>query len=170
MTGVWKGIDWLSKAMEVVAGVFLVFMMLITTADVILRAFGRPIPGTYEMVAFSGGLVIGFALPITAWVRGMIFVDALFVHLSKRVRWVLHICTRLMSLPIFVFTAWNLIKVGSDMRQAGEVSLTLELPIYVIPYGISFACMVFCIVLTADMFKEPPGEEESGESPPIFEE
>ena len=67
MAGGWKGkVFWLSRAMEVVAGVFLVFMMLLTTFDVILRAFGRPIIGTYEMVALSGGIVIGFSVPITS--------------------------------------------------------------------------------------------------------
>ena len=52
MQGGFKGfIYWLSRVMQVVAGVFLVFMMLLTTFDVILRIFSRPIIGTYEMVA-----------------------------------------------------------------------------------------------------------------------
>jgi len=34
---------WFSRLMQVVAGAALMFMMLLTTADVILRSFGRPI-------------------------------------------------------------------------------------------------------------------------------
>ncbi len=70
-----KGVYGITRVMEAVAGVILVFMVVLTTADVIMRAFGRPIAGTYEIVAFGAGMVIGFAFPITAWVRGMIFVD-----------------------------------------------------------------------------------------------
>ena len=84
MQGGFKGfIYWLSRVMQVVAGVFLVFMMLLTTCDVILRIFSRPIIGTYEMVALSGGIVIGFSVPITSWVRGQIFVDFLYQKFSK---------------------------------------------------------------------------------------
>lgn len=165
MNAIQNGVNWLAKYMEMVAGFFLVFMVAITTVDVIGRAFNRPIPGTYEIVAFAGGLVIGFALPITAYTRGMIFVDALFVRLSKIGQRIMHVCTRLASLGIFILCAWNLIKMGSDMRHAGEVSLTLELPIWTIPYGISFAMMMLCVVLIADMFREPPKlpGEEAGE-------
>ena len=79
-------IYWLSRVMEVIAGVFLVFMMLLTTFDVILRAFGRPIIGTYEMVALSGGMVIGFSVPITSWVRGQIFVDFFYQKFPRKYR------------------------------------------------------------------------------------
>jgi TRAP-type C4-dicarboxylate transport system permease small subunit len=159
MNAIQNGVNWLAKYMEMVAGFFLVFMVAITTVDVIGRAFNRPIPGTYEIVAFAGGLVLGFALPITAYTRGMICVDALFVRFSKSGQRAMHICTRLASLGIFILCGWNLMKMGSDMRQAGEVSLTLELPIWTIPYGISFAVAILCVVLIADMFREPPSGE-----------
>jgi hypothetical protein len=38
-------------------------MMFLTVADVLMRAGGRPILGTYEMVALSLALVIGFSIP-----------------------------------------------------------------------------------------------------------
>jgi TRAP-type C4-dicarboxylate transport system permease small subunit len=156
MNKVLQHVERFTKYMEAIAGFFLVFMVAITTVDVILRALGRPIPGTYEIVALSGGLVIGLALPVTAWVRGMIFVDALFSHLSDACQRGLHILTRLMSVIIFAFVAWNLVVMGSDMKRAGEVSLTLELPIWAVPYGISFGCVVLCVVLIVDAFRMPP--------------
>jgi uncharacterized membrane protein len=64
----------LSRLMNVIAGIGLTFMILITVADVILRSFRRPILGTYELVAFSGAVVIGFSIPFTSWLKG--YVDA----------------------------------------------------------------------------------------------
>ena len=161
MTGGWKMVVyWLGRAMEVVAGVFLVFMMTLTTCDVILRVFGRPIIGTYEMVAFSGGIVIGFSVPITSWVRGQIFVDFLYQKFSRKIQDVFNYVTRCMSIVLFIFTAVNLMRMATDMYRSGEVSLTLQLPFYPIAYGIGFAFFVQVLVLITDIAKIAGGEYE----------
>jgi len=65
----------LSRFINVIAGIAITFIMFLTVLDVILRFFRRPIVGTYELVAFSGAVVIGFAIPLTSWMRGHIYVD-----------------------------------------------------------------------------------------------
>jgi TRAP-type C4-dicarboxylate transport system permease small subunit len=150
----------LSKFMEVVAGVALVFMMSLTTFDVILRSFGRPIIGTYEIVAFTGGVVIGFAMPITSYVRGQIFVDFFYQKFGQFWQNVFNIATRIMSLILFLFVGWNLMILATDMVKSGEVSLTLQLPFYPIAYGIGLACLVQCLVLVGDFVKIGGGEYE----------
>ena len=42
--------------------------------------------GTYELVAFSGAIVIGFSLPLTSWLRAHIFVDFFILKFSKKVQ------------------------------------------------------------------------------------
>jgi TRAP-type C4-dicarboxylate transport system permease small subunit len=150
----------LSKLMEIVAGTALVFMMCLTTCDVILRAFGRPIIGTYEIISFSGGLVIGFSLPITSWVRGQIFVDFFYQKFSQIWQNVFNICTRLLSLVLFFFVGWNLMILATRLLKSGEVSLTLQMPFYPIAYGIGVACFVQCLVLIGDLLKIKGGEYE----------
>ena len=150
----------LSRVMQVIAGIFLVFMMLLTTCDVILRIFSRPIIGTYEMVALSGGIVVGFSVPITSWVRGQIFVDFFYQKFPKNIQDVFNYVTRLMAILLFLFTAWNLVKMATDMYRSGEVSLTLQLPFYPVAYGIGFAFFVQIFVLIADMMKIAGGEYE----------
>ena len=161
MQGGFKGvIYWLSRVMQVVAGVFLVFMMLLTTCDVILRIFSRPIIGTYEMVALSGGIVVGFSVPITSWVRGQIFVDFFYQKFPRNVQDIFNYVTRVMSIVLFLVTAWNLAKMATDMYRSGEVSLTLQLPFYPVAYGIGFAFFVQIFVLIVDMVKIAGGEYE----------
>lgn len=150
----------LSRFMEIVAGVALVFMMSLTTFDVILRAFGRPIIGTYEMVAFTGGVVIGFAMPITSWVRGQIFVDFFYQKFDQTWQNVFNVATRIASFILFLFIGWNLMVLATDMVKSGEVSLTLQLPFYPIAYGIGLACFVQCLVLIGDFFKIAGGDYE----------
>lgn len=52
MEGFLSKIKGLTRSLNIIAGTALTFMMLLTVADVILRSFRRPIPGTYELVAF----------------------------------------------------------------------------------------------------------------------
>jgi TRAP-type C4-dicarboxylate transport system permease small subunit len=151
----------LSRFMEVIAGVALVFMMSLTTFDVILRAaFNKPIIGTYEIVAFTGGVVIGFSLPITSWVRGQIFVDFLYQKFGQAWQNVFNTATRILSLLLFLLIGWNLMKLASDMLKSGEVSITLQLPFYPIAYGVGVACLVQCIVLVGDLVKIAGGDYE----------
>jgi TRAP-type C4-dicarboxylate transport system permease small subunit len=158
--GFLKLVYWLSRAMQSIAGFALVFMMTLTTCDVILRIFGKPIVGTYEIVAFTGGVVIGFATPITSFMRGHIFVDFFYQKFPKLGQNAINIMTRLLDIALFLIISWNLMKMARDMFRSGEVSLTLQLPFYPIAYGIGFALLIECLVLVCDIVKIARGEYE----------
>lgn len=142
-----KQTEGLCKLLNVIAGCALTFMMLLTVADVILRFFRMPIVGAYELVAFAGGVVIGFAIPMTSFKKGHIFVDFFVLRFSHKTRNLFHLTTRLMGLVLFSIVGWNMIRMGMDMIRTGEVSLTLELPFYPVVYGIGLACFVQCLVI-----------------------
>ena len=150
----------LSRLINVIAGIAITFMMVLTVLDVILRSFRRPIVGTYELVAFSGAVVVGFAIPLTSWLRGHIYVDFFTSKLPKTARSVFNLITRAMGIALFLIIGWNLIKVGMDLQQTGEVSLTLQLPFYPVAYGVAVSCFVQCLVLLADIVKIFRGDYE----------
>jgi TRAP-type C4-dicarboxylate transport system permease small subunit len=150
----------LSRFINVIAGVAITFIMLLTVLDVILRSFRRPIVGTYELVAFSGAVVVGFAIPLTSWMRGHIYVDFFTGKLPKTVRTLFNLATRGMAIGLFLLIGWNLVKMGMDLHQSGEVSLTLQLPFYPVAYGVAVSCFVQCLVLMMDMVKIVRGEYE----------
>ncbi|HAR96040.1 MAG TPA: TRAP transporter small permease [Deltaproteobacteria bacterium] len=161
MSGAFVGLVYrLSRTMQAIAGLALVFMMALTTCDVILRIFGKPIIGTYEIVAFSGGVVIGFSTPITSFMRGQIFVDFFYHKFPMVTQNILNTCTRLVDIGLFGIISWNLLIMGRDMYRSGEVSLTLQLPFYPIAYGIAFAMFVQCLVLVCDIVKIAKGKYE----------
>ena len=72
----------LSTWMEIVAGVALIGVMLLIGTDIIGRIFGYPVPGTYEIVSLTGGLIIGLALPATSRTKGHVSTDLLTGKLS----------------------------------------------------------------------------------------
>ena len=63
-------VEKLSRWMQTFSGAALVFIVLLTVADVCLRNLARqPIVGAYEMVGLAGAIVIGFAIPVTSLVQ-----------------------------------------------------------------------------------------------------
>ena len=137
-----------------IAGAALTGLMFLTVADVFLRYLKMPILGTYETVSLLGAVVIGFAIPQTTIDRGHVLMDFLTGRLSFNGQRILHLITRLLGILTFYIIGWNLFKMGNDLRQTGQVSLTLKIPEYPVAYGIALCCLIECLVLLADLIKK----------------
>ena len=133
--------------MNTLAGFVLVFMMLLTVADVILRIFGTAIMGTYELVAVSGAIVIGFAVPQTTFEKGHVNVDFLMEGRSEAVRKGFFVATRIMAIALFALLSYRLYVKGIHLYKTGEVSLTLQIPYFPAAFGLAFSFLVQCFAL-----------------------
>ncbi|MDI7259303.1 MAG: TRAP transporter small permease [Thermodesulfobacteriota bacterium] len=160
MEGFLNKVKGISRFINVIAGISLTFIIALTVTDVILRYFRMPVVGTFELVAFSGAVVVGFAIPLTSWVRGHIFVDFFILRFSQSVRNVFNVITRMMGIWLFIMIGWNLIRMGMDLHKSGEVSLTLQMPFYPVAYGIGVVCLFQCLVLFCDILKIFRGQYE----------
>ncbi|MFH0976527.1 MAG: TRAP transporter small permease subunit [Spirochaetota bacterium] len=136
-----------------IAEFVLIFMMLLTMADVVLRIFGRPIVGTYELVAMTGAIVIGFAVPQTSWDRGHVFVDFLIEHRTPAVRNIVFIITRIIGIIIISLLSYNLFKKGASLQKAGEITGTLHIPCFYAAYALAFCFFIESLTLVTDIFK-----------------
>jgi len=150
----------LSRLINFIAGSSLAFIMFLTVADIILRSFRRPIIGTYDIVTFSGAVVIGFSLPFTSWMRGHVYTDFLILRFSQKIRNVFNIFTRCLGIGLFSMIGWNLIKYGMDLKKAGEVSHTLTMPFYPVAYALGICCFIQCLVLLCDILRVFGGKHE----------
>jgi len=74
------------KILNHIGGAALTFMMFLTVTDVLLRAFGHPIMGTYEIVSQSLAVVIGFGIPKVSFDRGHVYMEFVTERLSKQNR------------------------------------------------------------------------------------
>jgi TRAP-type C4-dicarboxylate transport system permease small subunit len=148
----------LSRLMYGIAGLALAGIVFLTMADVILREFKLPIIGTYEIVSLLGAVVIGFAIPQTSLERGHVLMDFLTERLGLGGRKIFHFLARLLAIVTFLIIGWNLLSLGNDFYQTGQVSLTLKIPEYPVAYGIGVCCFIECLVLATDFFlKEEEG-------------
>jgi len=141
------------------AAAAVVFIMLLTTADVILRFFRCPIPGTYEIVGFTGSAVIAFSLPYTSIQKGHIAVEFLVQLFPWRARVIINIINASASMVLFAIIAWQSAKYAQSLRIAGEVSSTLQMPTYPFVYGVALGCFLLCLVLLVELLRQLRGAE-----------
>ena len=139
----------LARGMHWLGGFALTGMMLVTVADVVLRAFKRPIVGTYELVGFLGACAIGFSLPQTSLDKGQVLMDFLTNRLSAAAGRICGALSRLIGVGLFALLAWNLFAMGSDLRRTGDETPLLHLPHFALAWGLAAACLVECLVLAA---------------------
>lgn len=128
-------------------------MMFLTVADVLLRAGGRPIIGTYEIVALLLALVIGFGIPQVSLDRGHVYMEFLLERFSKRGKNMMNTFTRLLCLTLFAFIGYNLFSVGAGYYASGEVSATIKIPFYPVAYGVAVCCLLECCVFILEIIK-----------------
>lgn len=138
----------------------LTFMMFLTVADVLMRAFGYPLMGTYEIVALSLALVIGFGIPRVSMDRQHVFMEVVLERLSKRGRAAMNVFTRLVCLVLFVLIAYGLFVVGGELNSSGEVSPTMRIPFFPVAYAVCVCCLIECLVFVFDMVKIWRGQYE----------
>lgn len=149
-----------NKCLGFIGGTALSLMMFLTVADVILRAGGHPILGTYEIVALMLAVVIGFTIPMVSLNRGHVYMEILLEKLSRRNRAVMNTFTRILCIILFLVIGYNLFIVGNEFHSSGEVSSTLKIPFFPIAYGVGVCCFIECLVFIFDIVKIWRGQYE----------
>ena len=143
----------ISYWLNAVGAVTLTLMMLLTVADVILRAFARPILGTYEIASVLLAVVIGFSIPKVSLDRGHVYMEFLVERLSRRNRAMMFTFTRILCIVLFFLIGYNLFSVANEFRLSGEVTPTIQLPFYPAAYGVGVCCFLECFVFAFDILK-----------------
>jgi TRAP-type C4-dicarboxylate transport system permease small subunit len=148
-----KIVDAIAHSINRIAAASIMVMMLLTTADVVLRYFRHPITGAYEIVGFLGSIAVGFALAYTSVQKGHIAVSFLFQRLTQRSQAFIDTVNALVALCFFSLLTWQCMVLGKDLMRTGEVSLTLEMPFYPFVFGLAVGCAMLCLVLATDLLR-----------------
>ena len=149
-----------SKVLNIIAGTALTFMMFLTVTDVLLRATGHYILGTYEIVSLALALVIGFGIPRVSMDRGHVFMEFVIERLPGNWKMIMNTFTRLLCIVLFILIGYNLFSVGNDFRITGEVSPTLKFPFFPVAYGVGVCCFIEVLVFVNDIIKIWRGQYE----------
>lgn len=136
----------LVHALARVAGAGLMVMMVVTSADVVLRKLGLSLTGAYDIVKIAATITVAAALPYTTATKGHVAIEFLFHKLGRRGRVLVDALMRLGGMAFFGLLAWGCVDYGNSLRTKGEVSMTLELPIFWLPYLLAVSCALVVLV------------------------
>lgn len=139
----------LNKLLMIGAGVAVLVLMLIATGNVVLRVLGVPFRGAYELVGFSGAIVIAFAMGTTQKRKGHVMVDILAHRFPGRVNLWLDRVQYLITMVFFIIVARQVGLWGLTVSRSGEVSETLKIIYHPFVYcvAIGFAVLSFTLLL-----------------------
>lgn len=147
ITATAKKANWISAAA-------LILMMLITTLDVILRLFKSSVPGTYEIIGLLGAVVTSFALGYTSVEKGHIAVDFLVMRFSPKAQALAGGINAMLACALFSIVTWQSLLYGIDLLAKGQVSPTIQIPIYPFVFGIAVGCGLLTLVLIVEFLHE----------------
>ncbi len=99
------------------------------------------------MVGLLGAVFVSFSLAQTALDKGHIAVDFFLQRLPHSLQSAIGGLNSLAGTILFALAAWHAVQYAADLKTAGEVSMTLQIPTYPFVYGIALGCGMLCMVL-----------------------
>lgn len=155
--GVFKVIRTVIRVSAVIAGIAVLVMIGVTVTDVVLRLFKKGITGAYDIVRICGLISIACGLPYLTAVKGHIAIEFFYQRFSRIGRVILDSFFRAIAFALFGFLAYRCVTYGLALKASGQVMLTLRVPVFWMPFLISFDCVLMVIIILYHMLH--PGKE-----------
>lgn len=144
---------YLSRLLLAVSGLLLTGMMLLACSNMLLRAFGEPIQGTYELLGYMGAVTIAFGLAATQRQKGHIALTVLTDLFPARLQRQVDMLSSLAACVFFALIAWRTSRFALNMIAMGEYSETLRIPYYPFPLAVALGCALLALTLFIDFLE-----------------
>ena len=160
--------DWIARALLTVAAVLAFLLCFLVCADVIGRVvFNSPVKGTPEMVSFSIVIILWLQAAYAIRSGGMIWVDALHVHLPNRAQRACDVLGALLGIAFFGLVCWGSIDPALYSWRSNEFEGegALRVPVWPARFLVvagSFLAAFNYLLLAIERFRALI----SGEAPP----
>ncbi|MCP4117448.1 MAG: TRAP transporter small permease [Desulfobacteraceae bacterium] len=142
----------LNRLQTGVAGVLLVMMVVLTTANILARQAGIPIRGTFEIMGFLGAAVFGLSLSFSHSKKEHLYVSILFDRFPKKVRQAAKGINTIACIGLFSLLSYQLVKTGLNLKRVEEVSETLRIPYYPVVLVVAFGVAVLVLLFVHELF------------------
>ena len=144
-------------ASALAAGIAVLVMIGVTATDVVLRIFNVGIVGAYDIVRVAGVVAIACGLPYVTAVKGHIAIEFFYQNLNRLGRILVDTVFRLSALLLFGLIVYKCIDYGLSLYESGEVMPTLRIPVFWIPFLISFNMLLVFLTVFYHLLR--PGKE-----------
>jgi TRAP-type C4-dicarboxylate transport system permease small subunit len=138
----------IARFVDRITWVFLFIMMLMTMADVLLRKFSNlSILGTVELTELMMIIVVFSSLAECQVGDGHIKVDLVLKRFSPKVQSIFDVFTQFVCFALFSMMSLAIWQHANRMKEWGEVTIDLALPLYPFIYVAVIGCALLALVL-----------------------
>ena len=142
-----KWIHWLANRCNWISALAIFSMMVLCCTDILFRWMGYSLTGIYDLIGLLGTLAVSLSLGYTAIERSHIAVNYILEFFPSSFQRAVDTLNYTACAFLFAFACWQSAIYANDMKRFGEVSLTLQIPLYPFIYGISIGCGILFAVL-----------------------
>lgn len=150
-----------NNAMLALAGVILVFSMLLIVVNGAIRTFTVPFGATIEVVSWCAAIVTVFSLGATQISKGHVSIDLLTNKFPKIVQRILDIIFTIISILFFSLAAYQMYKYGMSLK--GTLSSTLRIEYWPLLMVVAFGFISLITTLLINLLYLVTGMEEEEE-------
>jgi TRAP-type transport system small permease protein len=137
-----------AKVLNWVGILVLVFMMLMTVADVTgRRVFNSPLPNVLELSEALMVIVVMFAMGDCASRDGHVVIDVLSNKFPKKVQTWLYIFGCLVGLFVFALIFWQTLQAGFNFVRTNESRGVLHIPVYPFVFAFTLGSLYISLIL-----------------------
>ena len=116
-----RGLEWISRALLVLAALLAFFLCFVVVGDVIGRVlFNHPLKGTPEIVSYSIVVICYLQAAYAIRSGGMIGTDAVTTYLPQRLQSLLAAFGALLGVILFAIICWGGIDGAAHAWASGE--------------------------------------------------
>jgi TRAP-type C4-dicarboxylate transport system permease small subunit len=146
-------IERLCKYCDYIAYAGICAMMMVTVLEMVFRKFGKPIPGTYDVIGLIQVVLVSCAIPYCTFQKGHIRVEMFVQRLPRRAQTIIGTFIDLLSVAFFVVVTWQCFVFGNAMRRAGEVTMSAFIPQHPFIFVMALSCAVLCLLIFYEFLK-----------------
>lgn len=143
----WRCVAKLVIAFTALSCFALLAMVSVVCGDIVLRVCGHAVKGAYDVVRVAGAVCVACALPLTTAMKGHVAIEFFFQKLGRAGRLAVDSLMRLMMIAVFFFAAYECVGYGLRFLRNGEVTSTIELPIFWVPWLMAAAFAASALVV-----------------------
>lgn len=154
-----KTVEVACATLAALGGAIFIIESVMSVVSIIGRSlFKMPVPGDYELVQMMSAMGIAMCLPYCQLRKGHVFVDFFTLWAPAGLKRVLDAIAALLLAASSFFLAWRVWDGMLEMREYGETSMVIALPVWwgYIPVVPSFvllgiaALQTFMLELTSE--------------------
>ncbi|WP_291319478.1 TRAP transporter small permease [Desulfonatronospira sp.] len=136
-----------------VAQLALVLVMLVIVANILMRAWWKPLTGSYELVEILGAVILSMGVAYCAVNRGHVTVSLLVDSLPPRLQNVVEIITNIISLTFISLLSWGLLQYSSNVHRRNLSTSSLDIPLYPVYYLVACGMIMLALTVLVELIK-----------------